>query len=164
MIDLSLENKAKEILEKHGLDQSVPVDPIKIANENGIEVKNAIFKSEKICGILHEKDGKTTIYVNKHDSNNRKRFSIAHELGHYFLHHFDGDDTLVVELRTNDGNNRDPQKEKEANCFAAALLMNEVLVKSVWNDLKSVRAVAEIFQVSYESMSYRLNNLGLLVS
>jgi Zn-dependent peptidase ImmA (M78 family) len=163
MTNITVEKKAREILEKYGLEESVPVDPIKIANANGIEVKNAIFKSEDICGILHKKDGKTTIYVNQKDSGNRKRFSIAHELGHYFLHHENDNNAFIVELRTNNNNGgQDLQKEKEANAFAAALLMDEVLVRSVWHDLRSIQAAAEIFDVSYESMSYRLNNLGLL--
>ena len=163
MTDLTVENKAREILEKSGLNQSVPLDPIEIARRYGIEVKNAIFKSENICGILYIKDKTITIYVNKNEPNNRKRFIIAHELGHYFLHHLNDSDSLVVEYRTN-SNNGDPKKEKEASCFAAALLMDEILVKSLWNDLKSVQAVAEIFQVSYEAMSYRLSNLALLSS
>lgn len=160
MRDEAAENKAREIIQKYGFDQMVPVDLLKIALDNGIEVKNAEFKNSDIAGILYKKNGKTIIFVSSSDPDNRKRFTVAHELGHYFLHP-STEDVLQVEYRTN-GKNGDPQKEKEANCFAAALLMDEVLVKSLWNDLKSVQSLAEIFKVSFAAMSYRLNNLELL--
>ncbi len=161
MVNLISESKAKEVLHQYGVNQSVPLDPIQIAGQNKIDVKDAVFKSSDIAGILHKENGKTTIYVNSTDPDKRKRFTIAHELGHYFLHLNNKDDALVVEYRTINNNGND-EKEKEANSFAAALLMDEVLVKSLWNDLKSVQAIADIFQVSYEAMGYRLNNLGLI--
>lgn len=156
----SAEKKAREILEQNGFNQTIPFDPVRLANMNGISVKNAVFKTNDIAGIISRDQGITTIYVNSKDPNTRKRFTVAHELGHYFLHLNSQDDALVVEYRTISSFGDD--KEKEANSFAAALLMDEVLVKSLWNDLKSVQTIAEIFQVSYEAMGYRLNNLGLI--
>jgi Zn-dependent peptidase ImmA (M78 family) len=155
------EIKAREILEQYGLHQSIPFDPIKVAQLNGIEVKNAVFKDNEILGIISKKQGSTTIYVNSHDSYNRKRFTVAHELGHYFLHLKDTEDSLVVDMNRLI-NGLGDEKEKEANRFAAAVLMDEVLVKSLWNDFKSVQVMADIFKVSFEAMSYRLDNLGII--
>jgi Zn-dependent peptidase ImmA (M78 family) len=53
-------------------------------------------------------------------------------------------------------------EEQEANAFAAALLMDRVLVRILWEKVKRLDKMAEIFNVSYESMGYRLTNLGLI--
>jgi len=37
-------------------------------------------------GLILFSDGKYKIYINSQCGENRKRFTLAHELGHYFLH------------------------------------------------------------------------------
>src|SRR5690554_6662521 len=56
-----------------------------IFNEN-IRVESFSFKNEDICGMLIIDQYEKTIVYNKNQSNERRNFTIAHELGHYFLH------------------------------------------------------------------------------
>lgn len=154
-----IEQKAREVLMQNDLYE-IPVDPVNLAKLHGIEVKNAIFKDSNISGIISKDTDKTIIFVNSVDPYNRKRFTVAHELGHYFLH-LTEDNGSVVDMYRN-STNINNKNEVEANSFAAAILMDELLVKSKWNDLKSVQVIADIFHVSYEAMSYRLRFLELI--
>lgn len=163
VVDEQIEKKAKLIIIENGFDQVIPFDPIPLAKKSGIEVKNASFADAEIAGVIKKQAGRTTILVNHADSYNRKRFTIAHELGHFFLHLAGQDDTGFIDMyRTINGRGNKSQLETEANAFAAAILMDDIMVKSLWTDLSSVQSLAEIFGVSYEAMGYRLSNLGLL--
>ena len=64
----------------------------KLCDSLGIEIQYVDFSEiegrigKEISGAL-QKHGKTyTILVNEDESDVRARFTIAHELGHYFLH------------------------------------------------------------------------------
>ena len=65
----------------------VPADVIKIANANDIKVYEGEL-DKKISGALRYNDTQKRfeILVNKNDLKVRQRFTIAHEIGHYFLH------------------------------------------------------------------------------
>jgi len=61
---------------------STPVDPIYIAQGIGIQVYRATLDPE-VSGMLVKKPGlDPEIYLNRRDSDNRQRFTCAHELGH----------------------------------------------------------------------------------
>lgn len=163
-----IEEKAKKILIDND-SYSVPIDLIKIANQNGIKVHNAKFSEDKISGMLSKRGDNVTMLINQSDYPNRKRFSIAHELGHHFLHLLEDGEIIDTEIdlfrfETNDTDNEDSLKYREiqANQFAAALLMPEDLLRDYFdrgiNDLKDL---ADLFKVSQEAMGYRLNQLNL---
>jgi Zn-dependent peptidase ImmA (M78 family) len=107
----------------------------------------------------------SSILVKDNDALNRKRFTIAHELGHMLLHlKTDGEFIDKVDFfRTDEvplnGNDR---QEIEANQFAAALLMDSELIKQCWCLIHSSDVMSELFKVSKESMDIRLNSLGLV--
>ena len=124
-IDHEIENKAREILQAHGLYQ-VPTDPIKLAQNMNIKVKGAIFNDSSVAGILSFKNGEIAIYVNSTDSYERKRFTVAHELGHYFLGH---KEEKVDMYRTINGINNN-QEEYDSNKFAAAFLMSRTTLRN----------------------------------
>ncbi|WP_061232542.1 ImmA/IrrE family metallo-endopeptidase [Leptospira noguchii] len=86
----------------------------------------------------------------------RDRFTIAHELGHYFLHSDQGETPIQVERNGSD------RLEWEANWFAAAFLMPESEVKTSWEKYKNISVLSTYFQVSYSAMSVRLQNLSLI--
>ncbi|MGH2973614.1 MAG: ImmA/IrrE family metallo-endopeptidase [Solirubrobacterales bacterium] len=129
--------------------------------------------SPDISGLLYRDDGRVVIGVNADDSPVRQRFTIAHELGHLRLHKGESlhvDRELRVNLRAPSIQGRGGE-EREANWFAAALLMPERMVRSVakaradtarLSEEGLVRALAEDFEVSRQAMGYRLVNLGLL--
>ena len=141
---------------------SVPVDPGEVARLNKIEVKNVVFNDEKISGFIIRNGNDTKIFVKNQEVTERKRFTIAHELGHFFLH-LQKEDGDFVEGYFRGADNQDMGKEIEANQFAAALLMPREHIRRAWYEGRSVQEMAALFGVSESAMGYRLGNLGLLV-
>ncbi len=78
----------------------------------------------------------------------RKRFTIAHELGHFLLKH------LIKEHEIN-FYDKDPQ-EKEANQFAAELLMPLEFIKVDFKNNPNIEALSVKYLVSKEAMGWKL--------
>jgi Zn-dependent peptidase ImmA (M78 family)/DNA-binding XRE family transcriptional regulator len=98
---------------------------ISLLEQNGIIVYE-IDEIEKFDGVSFITDkGFPVIIVNKNFSNDRKRFTIAHELGHILLHN----ENLYPISSYRD-------KEKEANIFASEFLMPENEIKNSLRQLK----------------------------
>jgi Zn-dependent peptidase ImmA (M78 family) len=131
---------------------------------------------EDVSGLLISKGDSTIIAVQKGDSLNRRRFTIAHEIGHFRLRHqFERGEHvhvdrghLITPRNSRSSLGEDP-KEIEANQFAASLLMpsklvlrkiKELKVKSVRDD--DVANLADLFRVSEQAMTIRLSTLGYL--
>lgn len=163
-----IEQHAKEMLEKHGLF-SIPVNPVLLANKEGIKVHNANFSDDSISGIVARRGQFTTLLVNQSDHPFRKRFSIAHELGHHFLHLSKEGEIVTKKIdlfREYWDNTKElsahEKNEIEANQFAAALLMPEQLVREYYIKTSSLVKTAKIFNVSEEAMGIRLRVLRLM--
>ena len=162
-----IEQRAKDVLRQHGLE-SIPIDPVVLANRLGIKVFNAKFSDDNLVGMIAKQGKDVTMLVNQSDPPARKRFTIAHELGHHFLHlledgeFVDGEANLFREERANvEEMTPDRRQEVQANMFAAALLMPEDEVRKAWSDLHSVADLAKMFNVSVEAMGIRIDQLGL---
>jgi Zn-dependent peptidase ImmA (M78 family) len=165
-----------DMLRDHDVrEPQVPV--ISITKALGIEIQSENVE-DRLSGFLvrNTASGKAVIGVNKGHSKARKRFTIAHELGHYLLHegelvHFDAERPgFRVNLRS-DGSDSD--MEREANLFAAELLMpakflerDSRIKKLDLLDEKSstdiLAPVAKEYGVSVQALTYRLANLGLI--
>lgn len=90
------------------------------------------------------------IAIARFTSPTRDRFTIAHELGHYFLHSRQGEIPLIV------GRLGDSPIEREANRFAAALLMPEAEFRAACADLGgNLDLVAARFNVSRDAAKAR---------
>ena len=163
----SIEKVATDTLRQHGL-HSIPVDPIALANRLGIKVNNAKFSEPSLAALLSKRGSNVWILLDEAGHPHRKRFSIAHELGHHFLHlQSDGE---MIDRDTNffrvngygsDETAQEGLKEIEANQFAAALLMPERLIRQAWQKRRSISKLARLFQVSEEAMGYRIASLRL---
>ncbi len=98
----------------------------------------------------------------------RRRFTIAHEIGHWELHASEVSANFICRL--GDVREAGPAKgspeavrEREANRFAAELLMPEDRMHArVASDGNDVIDQARWFDVSPLSMAYRLYNLGYI--
>jgi hypothetical protein len=91
-------------------------------------------------------------------SEQRRRFTIAHEVGHFVLH----PQRLAPERGGDPGNAAWQQQEREADQFAAELLMPEDLLReAVVRHGPDVSRLADQFQVSRPAMQTRLRRLGL---
>jgi Zn-dependent peptidase ImmA (M78 family) len=163
-----IEDRAADFLRRLGAGDG-PVDPIQLANAAGLRVFNATFGEENIHGLIARRGAGTTVYVNANDKPLRKRFTVAHELGHFVLH-LAVDEGEFIDTEDNFRTVADPDqpwddarvKEWEANVFGAALLMPERLVRSKWLEIHDVDGLASWFQVSRQAMAIRLQQLGLL--
>lgn len=163
----AVELHAKGILSQHGL-YSLPIDPVLLANRLGITVSNAKFSDDSCAALIAKRGHTTRIFIEQSDPPYRKRFSIAHEIGHHFLHlETDGE---IVDSHTDMFRDKEPVggpiselrlREIQANWFAASLLMPEGFVRSEWAKNSNVSHLAKVFNVSEEAMGYRLDALDL---
>ncbi len=170
---IDMDNFAKKILEKYDLLE-LPVDPFKLARIENIDIYNASFKKmdgDYVLGAIQKDENEDiSIYINERDPYTRKRFTLAHELGHYYLGHLNGHENQIVELERNAGYNTYNTLEIQANQFAASLLMEKNSVIEYYNILKKsnhafsyiLTTLSNIFGVSQQAMNFRLKNLGLI--
>lgn len=138
-----------------------PVDPVQIAKKLEIEVFDMDLSSNVSGALIKEQGRDPVIILSESDNKNRRRFSCAHELGHY-AHRMlnDGDHYEYIDLRSELSSQGSNAEEVFANQFAANLLMPESEVRKA---LKEVPAflLAQHFGVSDDAMNFRLRGLGL---
>lgn len=166
MVLEKIEFAAEQVLNQLKLNV-VPVPVEEVASKLNIKIGRE--PSEDFSGLLIRKDGIALIGVNSTESHVRQRFTVAHELGHYFLH---PKQDSFVDYRDNNTNKKEMMRsprERQANAFAAALLMpRSKIVKDVKTlfkqgiDLEDISELAEKYEVSDEAMKYRLMNLHLI--
>ena len=168
-----IEELANRVLRDAGI-QEAPVKVEDIAKAHNITIKNYDLGAD-VSGVLVLKEGKATIGVNPNDQQVRKRFTIAHELGHYFLEHQRGGlfvdshkKHFAVMYRDAQSSTGEILQEQEANAFAAALLMPRSLLEAKTRkfnfdltDESDLKNLARQFQVSSQAMAIRIANLGL---
>jgi Zn-dependent peptidase ImmA (M78 family) len=137
---------------------SPPIPVLEIAQNSGVNVIFTDFgsHSEKIAGFCDFDAAR--IYVNENDPLVRQMFTMAHELGHWILHreYFVKEPELYPILPRYQIVKNTNAFEQEANCFAARLLVPDVLLKPVKNTPVSI--LADMFCVSRAMMENRLGN------
>ncbi|MBH0118993.1 ImmA/IrrE family metallo-endopeptidase [Rhodococcus sp. HM1] len=140
-----------------------PVDPWEIADRIGIRVQPAPLNNNLAGFIIREDaDAPTEIYVNEQDHAVRQRFTVAHELGHFFRHKDDEDELGFVDERAELAQAGTDPEEIWANQFAAELLMPAAIVKKWWAEGMSVGELRRRFDVSSPAINNRLSSLGLI--
>lgn len=175
---LKASNRGEEMAKKYNFEGLVPFPYENIQKDRGdLDIFLTEFegKDEVSGAISYEKNTKRfTILVNKNKPKTRQNFTIAHEIGHYFLHQeiikskeaiIDGDSSLdsgQVLYRLDITDQKTIETEREANNFAASLIMPKDFTEKVWNTFKDVEGCARVFQVSVSAMSIRLERLELI--
>ncbi|HHJ4200033.1 ImmA/IrrE family metallo-endopeptidase [Aeromonas veronii] len=150
------------------MQADMPVNLDKLCDDLGIELSYVAMDDDISGEIECRKNGRFAINVNKDHHPNRQRFTIAHELGH-FIHHRsligDGINDNKLYRSTNQGKyfnqNITLGHEKEANTFAASLLMPREVVIECRRKGMSIKEMADYFRVSQAAMSYRLQGFGI---
>lgn len=169
MLNKLIEEKSYSILKELSID-NLPIEIDKIAQHVGVEIKEDVLDAS-ISGFLLAKNGKNTIGINSDESLVRKRFTIAHEIGHYILHSNRENDLYISKIHFRDeaSSTGEMKREREANAFAAGILMPRFLIERELEKLDEkspveniISALANIFNVSEIAMSYRLLNLGFI--
>jgi Zn-dependent peptidase ImmA (M78 family) len=152
---------ARRILDEFGID-----NPNDFSVEELVHARDIILEKKKILnsdGRIVFGKTKTKISVNSEIKYaGRRRFTLAHELGHFELHHNVNthleDNALTLDYFKNGG------QEYEANQFATELLMPSALFISYTQGKKFspelLRNIAEHFQTSITSATFRYLELG----
>lgn len=164
-LDLS-SNFANSVLTNYW-NKIYPVDPVAISRKFDIRViyddlpqniSGALIKTKKMDFPI--------IMVDSSESDVSKRFSVAHQLGHYLYNTFVLKTDEAYEKIDYRGLSSKFDNDKEeifANGFAEALLMpkNIILAKGNHLNLDQFLELASKFNVSLKSLEYRLNYLGI---
>lgn len=154
-----------------------PIDIRRVAQNINIQLHEAELGD--ISGLIFREGSQVIIGVNSKHHENRKRFTIAHEIGHFFLHAQTPlfvDKVFAVKLRDQVSSEAISMDEIEANAFAAEFLMPTHMLRK---DLQQVSSdvldyaddgsldvvldrLARTYQVSKQAMTIRLVNLGFI--
>jgi hypothetical protein len=155
---------AEDLATQLGFDPGDPIESVVSQLGGAIAYRNPVG-SEKPESIRVEPSGAFKIFLPSVTSISRDRFTIAHELGHFFLHF-----PLVKEqnphcgmkaTRWVDENNQALQRcEWEANWFAASFVMPQKQFIAVYK-AGGARMVSERFGVSEMAAGVRARSLGL---
>lgn len=166
-------DKVRNLLEKTGVTV-MPIDLDRIAEYLGLKIDPRPLEDE-YSGFLVVKD--KTVVVNSLHPHTRRRFTIAHEIGHFLLHSKKADVPVFIDQKqfyfrqaaTGVPVNR--RQEREADEFAAELLMPQQFVTDYIKEHQEylpngdtnnngIKALADEFDVSRQAMAFRLCELG----
>jgi hypothetical protein len=159
------EARASEVLKRLGIAK-LPIDPFAIANAHDIAHQENPSLDSGISGCLMKVDDQFgIIYSTRFASNGFKRFTVGHELGHYFLdghvpHLFGAGQTRHL---SESGFLSGDVYESEADAFSANLLMPKSLFMEACEDteqgLDAVKMLAEMCGTSLTATSIRYARL-----
>ncbi len=184
-----IENKTIEILQKYKIPKNPGIYMREIVAGENIKLVPEYDWPFEYCGRFIRTEDEVTIIYNANHSAEMQAFTFAHELGHYFLNHFDDSENeeicLSRDLGRLDDDDENKQKEVEANYFAACLLLPHDWVlyvfnpfmesinrsgklyvdEQVWNleDYKGcIDAFKRCFLATETAIRYRLIGMGLM--
>ncbi len=167
-----IKNSVSNILQETDLGVA-PIKIVSIANFYGFKIYE-MQMDNSISGLIMADDkniqgfdSNRIIVVNSNHTAQRKRFTIAHELGHYFNQ---GRPSQCYAHR--DSGNYGPA-ERDANSFASAILMPEDEIVREVNNFKKSRVgefpdyqiahyISDAFDVSQSAAEFRLKKLGII--
>lgn len=153
MTNDQIKSKADEVLNKYVPRGGAYKKFDSIMAAENIKFKSIITKDNFLGIFTHANNGQAYIMINNIPNNGRRNFTIAHELGHYFLSHelkngqcFDPfileDGTAVNDI------------EREANYFASCLLMPENKIKPAFLSMLQRSHKAKIKDFLYVKNDY----------
>jgi hypothetical protein len=152
------ESKANQVLATSGMNQ-LPIDPFHIADMNEIQVGEKEFDGISGC-FLNAGGVFAILHTNRINNTGFIRFTVAHELGHYFLPgHIDaileegGMHTSEMSFSSRNW------MEKEADRFAAELLMPRSqftpVVEKAGVGLQAIKNLSDLCITSLEATAIR---------
>lgn len=158
--DEEIKSKASELRKAWGLDYSSPVNNlISLAEANGIIVSESTVSDNTLDALSRWiVDRPFIMLTNNQEASVRRRFNVAHEIGHIILHNSIESiyDYSNVELKN--------IIEKQANLFASHFLLpDEAFVDSILStSLEYFVDLKKHWKVSIQAMVYKTHYLGLL--
>jgi len=160
---IKAEKEALRVLDENFI-QAPPIPVRDLLEFAGLGIIESEFEDGGISGVINLET--KYLYINTNDSFERKRFTIAHEFGHWVLHksQMELNKEIAIFYRKSIGIEENIW-EQEANCFAANLLVPEHMLKEFIAENKdgliSDAKLAELFEVSRPVIGYRRKFLGI---
>jgi Zn-dependent peptidase ImmA (M78 family) len=148
---------ASKVLKESRID-TPPVDLVAILRIHGIEYEEVEDFPDSVDALIIEDDAKVYAAVNSRHHLHRRRFSLAHELGHYFLHKdgkFEEPITIDSPPSEEDGFGSKDPAEIEADLFAGQLLVPLEMLKL--HVKKGIPELSKIFLVSEQVVSIAIS-------
>lgn len=152
---------ARELLKRCKITEP-PVDLRLIVEKENLEYQEVDYFPDDVDALIIQMGGRTITAVNKNQSPNRRRFSLAHELCHHLLHR---DRSLLEDRMTVDWQppSRDEIHSKdvfeaEADVFAGELLIPLPFLKKAYRPGKTAPDIARLFEVSQEAAAVAISN------
>lgn len=151
-----LEKNAEQIVQIRGIKAPEDIDLEAIARTLGAKVKERplVGCEARIIGNNDE----AIITINSRSNFERKRFSLGHEIGHWQLHR--GMDFACLHQDIGNPSGKTKQKERDADRFAANLLMPWFLFKPIAQslahaDFKAISELSRRFHTSFVATAIR---------
>lgn len=176
-----MRQKAAEFLRQHNPKELVPFPFEEAAKTLGdVDIVYVASANEAVSGAIYYENDRLKIVINAKRPRARQYFTLAHEFGHYMLHRqwldeHKNDGFVDFAEYLDGGSSRlfrhdipvltDEEaiiREREANNFAAEILMPEGRVLELWDITPDIERAAEIFRVSKIAMATRLERMGLI--
>ncbi len=108
-------------------------------------------------GKIEINSSQAKIFLNTKETDiYKKRFTLAHELGHWHLYHIENKTVAVTEYSNN---MQDEAKEVYANAFASSILVPKRIFKNVLQSTRDLSTLMQIFQVPKNVIKYRVINI-----
>lgn len=166
-----IESIIEELLAGYEITEA-PVPVERIAKAKGARIFYQSLE-DNVSGFLYRDKTQAVIGVNTHHAPARQNFTTAHELGHFLLHEQEQlhiDHEFRVRLRDDVSSLGTDDAEREANFFAASLLMpkrflEEDLETEEYFDLLGDDFLSDLsrkYGVSTQALVNRLKNLGYI--
>jgi Zn-dependent peptidase ImmA (M78 family) len=134
-----------------------PPVPVEAIAEDLLGLSVGESESLEVSGMLLPVQRE--VWLNGTEPAPRRRFTLAHEVGHWVCQVLEGRGAPVMCRAEEIGVGEGRALEREANIFAAELLMPEELVRNRFDGTAAGTAVQ--FAVSEEAMGWRLYNVRL---
>lgn len=142
---------ARRMLWDCGIDEASKIDPLVLVGRLGIVVIYGPLDGPS-AQIFRHRDHAVMRVSDAIVQPGRRNFTIAHELGHYVLGHG------IPNGCDHESTERTTYQEREADVFAAELLMPEDMVSphvAMATSLATVRSIGEIFRTSIVASAMR---------
>lgn len=127
---------------------------INLVLNNNIQLDFYSFSTDKFCGLLTIDEDEATILVNNKSPAYRRNFTIAHELGHYFMHRHKKSN--FPDRTTDLLNSTNEIFERQANVFASEIILPTPVVHVMLRSRYSFHRISVVTQTSYETLKWRL--------
>jgi Zn-dependent peptidase ImmA (M78 family) len=166
-----IEGLVQQLLATYRIAEA-PVPVERIAKGEGARI---FYRSldDDVSGFLYRENNQAVIGINTHHAPARQNFTAAHELGHLLLHDQEQlhvDNGFRVRLRDDVSSQGTDDDEREANFFAASILMPKVFLEEDLENIESVDLLddeflsdlAQKYGVSAQALVNRLKNLDYI--